>query len=110
MHHGCCAAYASCQGSVPRRDRVGRIGKFARMILMLSVNILLRQSQKPNLLALQKRLHSQLMKQHLPPGSEGSLSSQHAALNDALQGRRVCIAVDDCWYLFANDFCSSASL
>ena len=38
------------------------------------------------------------------PGSEGSLSSQHAALTDALQGRRVCIAVDDCWYVFANDF------
>ena len=49
MHHGCCTADASCQGSLRRRDRVGRLGKFAQMILVLCVNLSLTESEAERL-------------------------------------------------------------
>lgn len=52
------------------------------------------QSRKPNVLGLQCRMYLQLLKDAMPKKSERSLSTQHAALTDALTGRTVLLAID----------------
>jgi hypothetical protein len=65
---------------------------FLHRLLLFSFSFF--QSQKPDVLGLQRRLYFQLLKEHMPKNSEGSLSEQHAALTDALTGRTMLLAID----------------
>jgi hypothetical protein len=51
-------------------------------------------SQKPKLRALQRRLHFQLLREHLPKKKQGSAQDQHQYLTGELKTKVVLIVLD----------------
>ena len=73
------------------------LGKLGSLILFVNSHCALSdtsQSQKPKIKRLQRKLHFQLLQEHLPTGKEGTAEEQLQFLRSVFIGKTILICID----------------